>query len=239
MQELMKQGLSVAEIQDTLRAALDDMVPQTYAPDADDADDESDELLESPVGVAVYYIPMEEAVIDAFADGGLDKKGLMERIYASTDFVPLELGEGISFVLIDFGKDEVMEDVTDGGEIVAGPDGEAFMPEHLRVTEADGYQYTVCEPMAFKTAKEVQAIFTLIEPITEKVFVKKANIKKLIKSGWLEGYDKKSVIKEANYIIGGLWEEFVQLREIYRKATEEMKGILNFVGYVATNTEDE
>ena len=37
--------------------------------------------------------------------------------------------------------------------------------------------------------------------------------------------------KEAGFIIGELWKEFVKLKKVYRKATEQQKGMVVFIGY--------
>jgi hypothetical protein len=229
-QKLMSQGISIMEIQNALRAATD-RVEQTYAPDADEFDEETGERLKPPVNVFTFFLPIEEAIITAFANGNFNESGLMEHIRVSADITPLEMTEGLDLVLSDFGKNQALCDITISGEIVAGSSGEAFMPEYLTVKEADGYQYVVADPAVFKSAGEVQSIAALLEPFDQKTFFKKADIKKLLKSGWLEGYDPRSVKKEAGYIIDGLWKEFTALLEVYRRASEQRKGMLVFVGY--------
>jgi hypothetical protein len=139
--------------------------------------------------------------------------------------------EGLDLVLSDFGKNQALYNVIMSGEIVAGSGGEAFIPEYLTIKEADGYQYSVSDPAVFKSAAEVQSIAALLEPFDQKTFFIKADIKKLLKSGWLDGYDPRSVKKEADYIIDELWKEFTLLREVYRRASKQRKGMLVFVGY--------
>jgi hypothetical protein len=236
-QSLMNQGVSIMEIQDALRAAAD-RVEQTYAPDKDESDEEMGERLEPPINVYTFFLPVEEAAIAAFAAGNFDGPGLMEHIRASADITALEMTEGLDLVLSDFGKNKALCDVIISGEIVAGSDGEVFMPESLTVKEADGYQYSVNDPAVFKSFKEVQTIAALLEPFEQKTFFKRADIKKLLKAGWLDGYDPRSVKKEAGYIIDELWKEFIALREIYRKALEQRKGILIFVGYQGAETDN-
>jgi hypothetical protein len=229
-QNLMNRGISITEIQNALRAAAG-TVEQTYAPDADEFDEEGGVRLEQPIGAFTYFLPVEEAVITAFAGGNFDEPELMERIRLSAGITPLEMTEGLDLVLSDFGKNQALRDVITGGEIVAGSDGEAFVPEYLTVKEADGYQYIVSDPAVFKSAGEVQSLAALLEPFNQKTFTGKADIKKLLKSGWLEGYDPRTVKKEAAYIIDELWKEFTALREVYRKASEQRKGMLIFAGY--------
>ncbi|MCL1815566.1 MAG: YfbM family protein [Treponema sp.] len=231
IKKLMKQGIPVMTIQDALRTAVNDRVEQTYAPDADDNDEETGERLEPPIGGITYYLPMEEAVIAAFAAGDLDGMALVEQIRESPDITLLEMTDGLDLVLSDFGKNQKLCDITYAGEIVAGSDGEAFIPEYLNVKEADGYQYIICDPAVFKSATEVKSIAALLEPLNQEAFSKKANIKKLIKSGWLDAYDPRSVKKEASFIINELWNGFAVLQELYLKAAEQQKGILIFVGY--------
>jgi hypothetical protein len=236
-QTLINQGVSIMEIQDALRMATD-RVEQTYAPDQDESDGETGERLEPPINVVTFFLPIEEAAITAFAAGNFDEPGLMEHIRASADITPLDMTDGLDLVLSDFGKNQALRDAITGGEIVAGSDGEAFMPEYLTVKEADGDRYSVSDPAVFKSSKEVQTIAALLESFDQKTFFKKADIKKLLKSGWLDGYDPRSVKKEADYIIGELWKEFTDLREIYRKAMEQRKGILIFVGYQGAETDN-
>lgn len=67
---------------------------------------------------------------------------------------------------------------------------------------------------------------------------KRADIKKLIKSGWLDDYDKRSVKKEADYIKTTLLAQFAMLRTPYLQATALGKGMAVFVGYTdATDSE--
>jgi hypothetical protein len=77
-----------------------------------------------------------------------------------------------------------------------------------------------------------------LEPFDQKTFFKKADIKNLLKSGWLDGYDPRSVKKEADYIISELWKEFTVLLEVYRRASEQRKGMLIFVGYQGKEKDD-
>jgi hypothetical protein len=144
----------------------------------------------------------------------------------------------LDLVLSDFGKNQALCDVTANGEIVAGRNGEAFMPEYLTIKEADGYQYSVCDPAVFKSSQEVQSIAFLLDSVDKKTFSQKADIKKLLKSGWLDGYDPRSVKKETDYITDELWKEFIALREIYGKASKQQKGILIFMGYEGYETDD-
>jgi hypothetical protein len=57
MQMPMAQGLSVTEIQNALRAAVD-AAPQTYAPDTSPSEDDSGEPLEQPIAETVYFLPL-------------------------------------------------------------------------------------------------------------------------------------------------------------------------------------
>jgi hypothetical protein len=230
MQNLIQQGVSVTEIQDALRAATD-RVEQTYAPDADEFDGDTGERLEPPLSVFTFLMPLEEAAIAAFTAGDFDRPELMERIRLSPDITSLEMMDGLDLVVSDFGKNQELSEVIGGGEIVAGSDGEAFIPEYLTVKEADGRQYAVSDPAVFKSVGEVQSIVALLQPFDRETFFKKADIKKLLKSGWLDGYDPRSVKKEAAYVIDELWKEFTALQEVYRKASEQGKGMFVFVGY--------
>ena len=234
---LMNRGISMQEIQDALQAAAGS-VEQTYAPDADASDEDCGERLEPPISVFTFFLPVEEAVITALAAGNLDGADLMEHIRAAAARTPLEMTDGLELVLSDFGKNRALSAVITGGEIVVESTGEAFMPEYITVKEADGYQFSVCEPAVFKSPREVQSIAALLESFDQKTFFKKARIKKLLKSGWLNGYDPRAVKKEARYIIDELWQECTALSEIYRRAREQRKGMLIFSGYRGAETGD-
>jgi hypothetical protein len=106
-QNLMNQGISITEIQDALQAAAD-RVEQTYASDTDEFNEETGERLEFPIDVFTFFLPIEEAMITAFADGNFDESGLMEHIRVSADSVPLEMTEGLDLVLSDFGKNQAL-----------------------------------------------------------------------------------------------------------------------------------
>ncbi|GHT14479.1 hypothetical protein FACS189426_20850 [Bacteroidia bacterium] len=233
---LIARGLSVAEIQDALRAAAD-AVPQTYAPNAAEPESDSGGALEPPISETVYFLPMEESVIAAFAAGELDSAGLMGSICVSPDVTPLELTEGLALVLTDFGRQPKFEEATGGGEIVAGPDGEAFIPERLSVTEPEAGERLICEPMVFKAADEVRALAALLMPVDEKTFRKRVNVRKLLKFGWPHGYGKHPVKEEADYIIAALLAEFAMLRTSYLKAAAHGKGMAVFVGYQGEATD--
>jgi hypothetical protein len=237
-QILMNQGIPVMEIQNALRAAVD-RVEQTHAPDADESDDELSERLEPPLYTFTFFLPIEETSIAAFSTGDFDVPAMIERIRISPDIIQLEMSRGLELILGDFGKNQDLSEVIAGGEIVAGSDGEAFIPEELIVKEEDGSQYYVSDPAVFKTAREVQSINALLESVDQKMFFKKADIKKLVKSGWLEGYDPRSVKKEAAYIIGELWKEFILLKEVYRGASDQRKGMFIFVGYQGNELDDD
>jgi hypothetical protein len=230
MSELMSQGISVAEIQKALQAATD-MVPQTYAPD----DDGTEGISESQVYEVQYFLPMEERTIADFASGKIGRKEMMELLIDSTDITYLEMAFGLELILTDYGKDMSLDIAC--GEIVAGSDGVAFIPEDIDIEES--FQlYSVSEPMVFKTFSEVKFISSKLDRITEELFIKGADIKKLIKAGWLADRDPasiKAVVKDSDYYIGELWEEFLQLHEVYRTAAEEKKGMTIFAGFMGEN----
>ena len=229
MPKLMSQGVSVQEIQDVLRAATD-FVPQTYASD-DCADDEQGEKLVPPLGEITYFVPLDESVVTAFSAGEIDAATLMAQVCCQPDFTAFDDLSGIELVLTDFKSAPEYEQAACGGEIVADKNGEACMPEYLTIKYQDGGGFHICEPMVFKTAEEVNKIHTLLDVFSEQTFAKQANIKKLAKSDWLAGLDKREVKKEAEHIVGELWAEFLRLREVYKSALSQSKGVVIFVGY--------
>jgi len=231
IQELMKQGFKIMDIQDAIRAATEDIVEQTYAPDKTECEQSEYDILEPPLDVNTYYLPMDKSIITNFISGNLDSAGLTDKILTSPDITTVEMVEILDLVLTDFGKNPSFSDVLEGGEIIAGPDGEAFLFEYLEIKDSNECCHAICEPAVFKSFDEICAINATLESVTEKVFFKKADIKKLIKTGCLDEYNRRSIKKEADYIKSELWKEFINLREIYNKAKQQENGILIFTGY--------
>ncbi|MCL2148685.1 MAG: YfbM family protein [Methanomassiliicoccaceae archaeon] len=231
MRDLIGLGIPVAEIQKAVQAATD-RVPQTRAPDSGREEDGEDEGAMPPLRGCVCFVPADGAAIAAFAAGGLDGDGLMDRMLSDQDETCIEMPDGLDIVLTDYGRDPSMDDVTGGGEVVAGPDGEAFIPGLLDIGHA-----VIGEPMVFKAPEEVKDICKRLAPITEKEFKKRADIKKLIKH-WLVGYDPKSAKREAEYIIDALLDEFIELRGAYRQAAEEGLGMAVYVRYELIDDEE-
>jgi hypothetical protein len=226
-QNLMNRGVSIKEIQGALQAAAG-RVEQTYAPDAAESDGDMGERQEPPLAVFTFLTPVEEETIAAFTAGDLDESELMEHIASSPDVTRLEMADGLNLALSDFGENQALSDAIISGEIVAGSDGEAFIPEYLTVKEADGRQYAVSDPAVFKSAGKVRSIAALLQPFDQKTFSEKADIKKLSESGLLDEHDHGSVKKEAAYVIDELWKEFTAMREVYRRASEQGKGMFIF-----------
>jgi len=227
MQILMGQGISVSEIQDVLRDAME-YPEQTYASDADSSTDDMDEQLALPINEIVYFMPVNEAIVSDFADGNLDPIGLMQLINDAKDIGFIETSEILDTVLPCLRKSPIVDDVISGGEIVADSDGEAFMPEHLHAKAHNGYEIAVCDPAVFKPAEETATIADLLNSIGETDFRQKSVIKSLQKAGFMPKHDKTAIKEGMDY----LWDEFSTLRGIYRKAVELGIGMLIFVRYV-------
>ena len=238
-QELLKQGISEEEISKSVGIAYG-ITPEQFDAanslsihnddDVGEGSDESGEVPELPIDTTDYFCPMDEDVIKAFAAGELDDGGLIKIICDSSTLEAFDDLSGVGYVLNDFDEESPCSAVTEGGEIVADADGNAFIPGHIDITDPDGYEYAICDPMVYKTPAEVRDIYALIESLDEKTFAKKADIKKLVKSGFLDGYTNHSAKKEADYIISELWGEFEQLREVYRAAVKYRKGLVLFSG---------
>ncbi|MDR1536727.1 MAG: YfbM family protein [Clostridiales bacterium] len=228
-QAFIKQGLSMQNSHDALRVAVEDVSPITFAPDDDSNSQNRGETMTPPIKASTFFVPLDESIISAFSSGKLDGKALMAQIGARTGIAALDDLAGLELVLTDFGKSPASSSAIGGGEIVAGSGGEAFIPECLAVSEPGG-GYHICEPMVFKNAEEVKAIAAMLMGIDEKAFRKKADIKKLIKSGWLAGCDRRSAKKEADYIKTTLLAQFAMLRTPYLQAAAHKNGVAIFVG---------
>ena len=203
--------------------------------DESDDDDEFDDMYIPPLYIFLCFLPMKDKTIDAFAAGKLNENDMMKQLRSSPDITALHMMDGLELVLTDYGKNPSMK-VSDG-EIVVGSDGEDFMPKPLDVRQTDYFIYG--DPMMFQTPKEVEALYGSLKLITQKDFFKKANIKKLLKCGWMEDNDPKEILEDADIIISQLWEEFVRLQEVYKKATEKRCGMAIFTNYKDVDSEDD
>jgi len=226
MQSLMAQGIPISEIQDILRDAME-YPEQTCAPDADSSTENTDEELELPINEIVYFMPINETVISDFASGALDVACLMQLINGADDIAFIETSDILDIVLPCLSNSPIVDDVTCGGEIVAGSDGEAFMPEYLHAKTHTGYDVAICDPAVFKSAEETTAIANLLNSIDEPAFRQKSVIKKLQKAKCLPKFDKPAIEEGMDY----LWDEFSTLRETYRKAAKLGAGVLIFSTY--------
>ena len=227
MQALMSAGLSVAEIQEAVRAATE-TVPQTHAQDDDGTGGR--DISDPPIIPVIHLIPMDEAVIDAFASGGIDSGELMDIIDSSLDMASIVMESALELILTDYGK--YAEADISCGEIVTGEDGEAFTHDPLDVPGTDGgYGGVVAEPMVFKDPSEVRMLCDLLSSISEKTFLKRADLKKLIKAGWAPGCDYKDLREDEDEITGNLLYEFRELQKVYSKAAEQNKGMAIFADH--------
>jgi hypothetical protein len=220
MPQLIADGYPVAAIQDALRDA-NDVVQQTYAPDDDDDDGG---------GFTQYLVvcrAMSGQVIADFADGTLDSEGFFDALGADTHTVALEplTHEVLSQILSGYGGggDSPLAKVMGGGEIVTDSDGDAVVPALIETEDG-----VVAEPMVFKSADEVREIARILEPITEKAFAKLFDIKKLIKSGVLDGYDTRDLKKRKDEVCASFLRGFNRLRVFYNAVAAQNLGAVWF-----------
>jgi len=226
--EMVKLGVSEEKIHSALDAAGDAVRRTAREEGLSGFEDDPDE---SPDAGIVCVLPMHEDTVKAFSSGDIGDEGLMNAIDEKMpDLAIVDLAEGLELVLTGFGKDMSMDGVVYGGEIVAGSDGEAVIPECLEVTAPDGESFEICEPMVFKTNSEIRAILARLEPIDEKTFSKKASINKLVRSGWLDNI--VSAKKDSEWIKKMLWYDLETLRKAYRKAAEDGNGTVTFITYI-------
>jgi hypothetical protein len=108
--------------------------------------------------------------------------------------------------------------VFSGGEIIAGPDGEALLAELVRFKQAGAYEGEAADPVVYKTPEEAALCYNLIQNIDDTYIKKLLNLKKLEKAinmpGYFDGVDKDEVISD-------LCDALNRLRDFYQHASGE------------------
>lgn len=232
-QALVKLGVSVNEIQQNMRSAMEryeqEQARESETPESHLSIQENSSY--SDITITVYFVPMQQSVIEDFASGFCGKKEFASGVCAAADVAAFENLEGVSLLLTGYGKIPNNVEITEGGEIVADSDGNAYLPESWEFSSPDGQTFSVCEPAVFKSPEEVKRYSAYLAGLD---FDKLINPRKLKKSEFLSEYSRCSIKKELPYIIDELRSEFVKLQEVYRIASERDFGILTLTGSEGT-----
>ena len=231
-QKLMAAGVNIYDIQDCIRAGMED----SMTTDASYETENTEEILFEEVNEfgelnpLTHFVAVNEELITQFESGEISKQDFPNH-FMSGKHLACDSLELITAVLNDYGKTDTFDDIYESGEVLAGKDGEAFIPEWLEFKEANGARYAMCEPMIYKTTEEVKQVYSLIEPIDQKAFSKLWNIKKLIKTQELDGVEAKIMKNQSEELLAMILAEYIELREFYHNAANSNEIIAIFYTY--------
>jgi hypothetical protein len=225
--ELSAQGISISRIQEVIRAAMD-RVPNTYAPDAPPQDDFEDDEEGTDIdpedlpdlAITTIFKAVKKTVIADFEEGRIDEKNLIDLLTRDACVFNNTI-EAIGLVLGNYREESDFDPVTDGGEILTGPDGKAFVPEWFVWRNENGSSASFSDPLVYKNSEEIESICDLIRDIDRKKFLKRFNIKKLFKAEAFLLKSKKELVREKNSIAETLWNDFERLRAFYESAAQD------------------
>jgi hypothetical protein len=257
--ELVGLGISVAAVQDAIRKAMD-RVPNTYAPVSSaertsvsegsppDISEEEEigemENLEealknfSRMDFLVIFSAVDKTVVTGFEDGTINKDTLW-KLLANEQLILKNTFESLSMVLGNYRKESEFDAIA-FGDILAGSDGEALIPEWFKLFTERMEVYS--DPVMYKDSREIKEACGLMRGIDKKTFLKQFNIKKLIKDDIEELTrltmpsvlpDERKIIKHKDEIAEKLWKDFERLKAFYAEASRNRKWI---VVYFLTDT---
>ena len=127
VQAFMEKGVSVMDVQNRIRSALEATVSSEPVPGPAVNDrPRNSEVLEGEINSRICFIPLAERAVADLSDGVTDQDAFIEALSASSeDIAVIEMSDGLTFVLTDFGKSPAFDEVADGGEIVTDSTNEA------------------------------------------------------------------------------------------------------------------
>jgi len=212
MQELLSQGYDVFEVQKCLRDAMEaaekeEVKTVSNESDSNISDISKEETDIDEIDTISSFFAIDSQRIRDYSEGKISKKDFVEVLKQSEKLFAEQL-ELLEFVLGD-DKDNDFTDIFTG-EVLAGADGEAFVPQWLEFGGANGAVNIISEPATYRTASEVKEAVTVFENINEKIFKKRVKSKKL----------GKLIDSEV------LWESFIELKDFYIQAADKDKSVL-------------
>jgi hypothetical protein len=236
---LMSAGLSVTAIQEAVRAATDpapdaprqngaDTGEAPAAPEKNnlnDNDKQGDDDTGDVTGLDLLttFAAADENLLRDFSEGRLTGRALLDAL--GRDALVLENTAGaLPLVLAECREDGEFDALTSGGEILAGPDGEAFTPQCFEFdADADDPGSVIAEPLVYKDDDEINRICDLIRDIDECTFHERADLGRLAEvCGILPPVDEPAAA------IARLWADFESLRAFYAKLRREGKWLVLF-----------
>jgi hypothetical protein len=235
IQRLIAKGAPVTIIQEKLRAVVD-RVPASYAEDssAGAEDDGSEDEISEQIDLidlieknSVVFSVVDKKHIIGFEDGTVTESELLKA--AGERRLILKSLEELIMVLSAYREKSEFDAFGWGGNILAGPSGEALVPQWFEWEDENGGGGKICEPMVYKTGDDIKTIMELVNIVDLKMFTRNFNIKKLLKAGGFPLRDEKSLKNHKAEILQALWHDFLNLRSFYRAAALTGKWITGAV----------
>ena len=153
------------------------------------------------------YLRVGKEIIEAIEQGGSDPAELLKYIPYYQRLSLDDTLEAIDYTLERiFGEKEPYSLVTFEGEILATPDGEAYIPDLLEFEFEDGSGFVLADPAVYKLPKEVATAYSLLTKVDYKLFKKKSKL-------------KKEMLEE-------VWGDFEELLKLFKEAAEQEQYVI-------------
>ena len=153
------------------------------------------------------FLRVGKEIIEAIEQGGSDPAELLKYIPYYQRLILDDSIEAIDYTLERvFGDKEPYSLITYEGEILATPDGEAFIPDLLEFEFEDGSGFVLAEPAVYKLPQEVSAAYELMNKVDYTQFKKRSKL-------------KKDMLEE-------VWNDFEQLKNLFAEAVKEGQYII-------------
>lgn len=153
------------------------------------------------------YLRVSKEIIEAIEQGGSDLTELLRYI---SYYQRLSLDDSIEVIDYTlekiFGEKEPYSLITYEGEILATPDGEAYIPDLLEFEFEDGTGFVLADPAVYKLPEEVAVAYELMSRVDYSQFKKRSKL-------------KKDMLED-------VWQDFERLRELFAEAAKEKQYII-------------
>lgn len=148
------------------------------------------------------YLRVGKEIIDAIEQGGSDPAELLKYI---SYYQRLSLDDSIEVIDYTlekiFGNKEPYSLITYEGEVLATPDGEAYIPDLLEFEFEDGSGFVLADPAVYKFPDEVSAAYELMGRVDYSQFKKRSRLKR--------------------DMLENVWGDFEKLKEFFAEAAKE------------------
>jgi hypothetical protein len=176
---------------------------------------------------SIVFSAVDKKHVTGFEDGTVKEPAFLNAMAEKR--LLLRSLEEIVMVLSAYREESEFDAFGWSGNILAGPDGEALVPQWFEWEDQDGSGGKICEPVIYKTGEDIKAILELITPVDLRAFTKRFNIKKLLKAGGFPLKDEKTLKEHKAEILQALWHDFLNLRSFYQAAALTGKWITGAV----------